>query len=260
MSFRQHKAKIIAAVLLVGCLSSGATQAASIGLDADASAIAGFFGLANFQTTAPGPFTANGDVDVYFAVYAPGTDYNNTVLGSAPAGVDTANEYVYVYQMFNKTTPFGAADGSITQLSVGMTDWLGSTLLRNGNSVADGVNEFEDRGVIDYINNGDQLPNDQGFTPDVSDLVNTPSAAVWDFDNTFSIPTGEWSAPLYYSSEDAPEYDTVNVSGAFWGNINTIAGDEYVAVPSPAPEPSSLVLIALAGATCLARRVRRNDA
>ena len=245
MRFGKNNMRVSLAVLVMG-LSAVTTQAALVGLDADTAAIPGFHGLTEFDTVDSIGISTNGDVDIYYAVYAPGTDFSLTALGSAPAGVDTANEYVYAYQLHNKTLPnviFGAT-GALSIFTIGFGDDTPALPGQNG------FNEFEDRGLIGAMPSADVAPTSVQFDPPTTDLINDPSSAVWNFDASGAIPSGGISQVLFFSSEDAPEFDTTVAGGDFW------PGGTTVGVPSPAPEPASLVLMLAGSVTVLARKRR----
>ncbi len=130
-------------------------------------------------------------------------------FGVAFPGLDPSggNEFVYAYQVENTDLA-----NTITKLTVGL--------------------------------DGDEPLGSIGFIPDVGlhDPVTElfvgagPTSAAWDFTASSPLPVGVTSAVLIFTSAAGPEWDTGTTHGAF--------ADEQ-ALPSPAPEPASLALMAM---------------
>lgn len=139
-----------------------------------------------------------------FAVFAPGPAFD-----AAFPGQDTSNgtHYVYAYQFLN-------LDSTVINLTVGL----------HGDEVLGTVGFIQDAGAVD--------PSSFSFTGA------GPTSVNWDFNvSTPLLTSGLSSAVLFFTSANAPEFDT--------GSITADIGDTQL-VPSPLPEPATLGLL-LAG-------------
>jgi hypothetical protein len=160
----------------------------------------------------------NGHID--YAVYAPGQ------FSLSFPTVDTipANNYVYAYQIFNNATP--ASNDSITGFTVGL----------DGNEVA--------------MNNGFI---GSGIQPSSNYLSGSPpTSSAWLFSSPNRITVGTNSSILYFTSPFAPEFASSSM---------TAAGGPYAwtgTMPSPVPEPSALLGLAVFGGLFTVVRVLRH--
>ena len=160
--------------------------------------------------------TLNGSLD--YAVYAPGSSFNNSFgAGADPSG---GANYVYAYQIDST-----ASTDSINLISVGL----------------DGDEMPAYPGFVS-ISSGVQ-PNMPGSL-NPSQLIGsgTPpiyTSALWRFVQT-KIGPGQSSKILIFTSPFGPEMDSVSIQGA-----NQSAWSGYVA--SPVPEPATLLSLAVFG-------------
>lgn len=156
------------------------------------------------------------DVELDYAVFDIG-DYP----GSDPSG---GNEYVYAYQIFSNN----ASTVSITAFSVGLADGSGA-----GN-IGDDTSAFQP-GVSG------------GVSHDLASIGS--SSAHWGFGWSAGeeIPAGSNSTVLIFTSPNGPQWNSATVTD---GGLPVPGGD----LPSPVPEPGSLVLVLIGGALVLAKR------
>jgi len=204
--------------LLAGVLTFAALVGAAHGgvLATDGNAMADWQGTRAFDTGDLFGITVF-TADIDYAVYAPGTFSLTPQAGAVPE----ADEYVYAYQIVD------VADGvmgtaHVERYSVG---------LNGGN---------EQPGVIGYVEvppgDGDVNPSNSAFGY---------LTAGWDF-NT-GVYEDEISPVLYFSSPFGPEWDTASVTG-------TMSAGDTKLMPSPAPEPGTIALLAVGAAALLRRR------
>ncbi len=158
------------------------------------------------------------DVDLQYAVYD---------IGQYP-GVDPSGgtELVYAYQIFNEA----ASTVGVTVLSVGLGADHGAGNVGFDASVgAPGIAG--------------------GVAPDISTIGS--SSALWAFGwlNGSEIDPGKHSAVLLFTSPNGPQLNSATLTD---GGLPLPGGE----VPSPTPEPTSLVLLA-AGMIGLLRKRRR---
>ncbi|MEX0936494.1 MAG: PEP-CTERM sorting domain-containing protein [Pirellulales bacterium] len=223
--------------VVLGVLSVvfGLAQAATAGpLPTDPNALPAWQGSVTFDGTTP--VATNLTVEVEFAVYAPGQFSTSAALGSPVLPAGAADHYVYAYQVFN-TLDGDLAFGS---LSVGFQD------------LVDFVDDLENPANASFLS---------GFGADPSDASliapsGVPTSVVWDFDPLLApgdSVDGENSTVLYYTSLFPPEFDRATV-------IGSLGTFDIQQLPSPTPEPGSLVL-ALAGVAMLSlyRGLRRRN-
>ncbi len=158
--------------------------------------------------------------DVDYCVYAPGQ-----FALSFPGWIDPNNSaysthYVYAYQIFNvSTAPYY---GSVTRFSIGV-------------------------GTYDQPDNNSFIDDPSYVNPSAMQLgVNTVG---WDF-NSPELTYGNVGDILYFSSPFGPATDTATVQGTY-GLTDT----DWL--PSPAPEPATIALLAAGMALLARRRTRR---
>ncbi|MGD9722311.1 MAG: PEP-CTERM sorting domain-containing protein [Pirellulales bacterium] len=173
---------------------------------------------------------------VDYAVYAPGAFSTSAALGF-PADFSGGTEYIYAYEVYN--TGFDANDATnITSLTVGL--------------FPGGVSDFA------------VLVGDLPFTPElggvpVSGTFNPPAGGMpksnvrWSFASTPTpvIGFGLHSDILIFASPLPPQWKTSSVAGTFATAASAL-------LPTPVPEPATVVLVATAAVSLLVgRRVRR---
>lgn len=155
-----------------------------------------------------------------FAVYE---DYPGNPL--------SGGQYVYAYQLFN----YSESDVSIDSFSVGLSD--------NCSVVDIGYDSSE----------GGVEPAYSYLSPDMQD----PQSALFVFFPSYLsggsgvIKSGEQSAILLFSSDDTPTSGFGMIEG---GSISVTQE-----VPSPTPEPATVLLLGLGGAFLTMSRKRRNS-
>jgi hypothetical protein len=164
-------------------------------------------------------------LDVEYCVYAPG-GFGSSYPGQDPSG---GARYVFAYRVLNNLDPYpyppeeldGGVKGSVNTLSVGLTD---------GDECASDIT---------YVADGGNAPSSMSINP---------SSAMWNFVGAaYQIDYGETSEILIFTSPVVPSWDNASVSGE-WSDTQQL--------PSPAPEPASLVLLAAGAAICVSRRRR----
>jgi hypothetical protein len=164
-------------------------------------------------------------VDVEYCVYAPSTDPGNVPspfedrFGTDPSG---GTDYVYAYQIFNDLDPDDFPDArSLIRFSVHLDD-------------------DEDPNHIGYV----ELPGGGGVDPNSWGFE--PETAGWSFDPTLNV--GQVSKVLIFTSPYGPEWDRGAVSGGGLG----VSDDD--SMPSPVPDPGTVVLVAVGAALALPRK------
>ena len=207
---------------LVLCLASFA-QAAPLATDPNA--MLGWKGTQPYSATV---FTFTLKANVEYAVYAPG-NFNLSFPSQDPSG---GTQYVYAYEIFNDQ----GGNRSILNFTVGFS---------GGNELPAGIGH-----TSVGLTGSPIAPSSSLFIP-----AGTPKAsAKWDFSASsplFTSGVGKKSNILFYTSPYGPELD--------WGTLQGSAGvGQQQLLPSPVPEPASLLLAAIAaGSVMLFRVVRR---
>jgi hypothetical protein len=183
--------------------------------------VSGFTGFSNFeveQTIGGTDYLFGGQVD--YAVYEPDS-YSGSI--SFPD-----DEYVYAYQFFNSND----SDVAVNVFSVGLSPSL--PVDSAGNASFDIL--FGEPGGIP--------PTDQSVEPQSLVLYLFLSATGQ------SVGSGDHSAVLLFSSESGPTMGFGSISGG-------VLGSTAVELPTPIPEPATLVLL-LAGSLIALKRKRRS--
>jgi hypothetical protein len=141
-----------------------------------------------------------------------------------PSG-GAAYEYVYTYQLFND-----AAIGSssyLRALNVGL----------EGNEQAAHVSEFSVAGAA---------------SPRIATAINPPvTSAVWNYTTTNRILAQETSNILLFVSPYAPEWDNCVITSTSSINRYQFLAANDSGVPSPVPEPATMVGVLIAGGMLL---------
>ena len=160
------------------------------------------------------------DADLDFAVYEPG-QFNVSFPGQDPSG---DSDYVYAYQILDNT------GDDIVSLTVGL----------------DGLDDPEPLGTVGFLAGTGLEPSNSYFSEPAP-----PTSAVWLFSDPNKL-TGDNdpSAILIFTSDAPPELDQATLSVGAWVHQE---GD----IPSPAPEPASVGLLAAGLAAICCRRRRR---
>jgi hypothetical protein len=159
------------------------------------------------------------DVDVEYAVYAPGQ------YGKSGTDPSDGAHYVYAYQVFNDL----AGNAPVSSFSVGLDP--AANVASIGSDAGSGTL-------------GGTAPTTSAFsgTP--------PTSAVWYFSsNTIDPPPpNEYSTVLLFTSPYGPRWAP--------GSLLDSGLSDRQDLPSPTPEPATLALMALGGVGMLARRRR----
>jgi hypothetical protein len=194
----------------------GGTAAASP-LWSDPNAMSAWRGTKGFYDVGSG---ATLDVDVEYAVYAPG---NYGLSGTDPSG---GAHYVYAYQVFNDLL----GNVPVSSFSVGLDPTANVASI--GSDAGSGT-----------------TPG--GTAPTASAFSGTPptSACWYFFLNTIDpSPTNEYSTVLLFTSPYGPQWAP--------GSLLDSGLSDRHDLPSPMPEPATLALMALGGVGMLLRRKR----
>jgi hypothetical protein len=162
---------------------------------------------------------------VEYSVYAPGQFSSSLALGN-PADPSFGADYVYAYEVFSSSVPF--KDLTIATVS-------GSVPLSYA-----GTNHVDNV----FAPNGGTAPDAEIFNVAISPsrIIN----AKWTFSAGLPSGTG-FSNILYFTSPFAPRFNTASISG---GGTNLASST----LPSPIPEPATVMLAAVAAACLLAAR------
>jgi PEP-CTERM motif len=176
----------------------------------------------------------NGDIgtklsaSIEYAVYAPGTFGSSLALGSPGNAAEPSNgtEYVYAYEIINN-----ALSVAISSFSVGIFDQY------------DPITSLANKGVMTSAG---------GVTPFKVEFIPNPAANLGDITNAkysfgppnTTIPVGGHSDYLMFTSPLGPGLKTSSVVGT--GSLRNRL------LPTPIPEPSTILLGSFGVATLLA--------
>jgi hypothetical protein len=173
---------------------------------------------------------------VEYGVYAPGMFGTSVALG-LPAGFDPSGstEYVYAYQIFND---IGGQLRAAT-LSVDLVPGVISNLAFVSHAAGTPA--------------GGLAPTNWDFIPIA---VNPPANVKWSFLSPNLLNTGLKSDILLFTSPLGPTFRNASLTGGSGSIAPPVAGP-FVTLPSPTPEPSTLVLAASAVGLLAAGYLRR---
>ena len=217
-------------ILAVLALFAGSAKGGLLVADANAT-ISGtelFSGGNGFQTLI---------ADVDYAVYAPGDFGTSAVLG-LPAGDDPSGgiEWVYAYQIDNDV----GGEKGVLALSIDLPPGVITNIFTNVSHTS-----TTPAGGLD--------PNAFEFIPIA---VDPPTNVKWSFTVVGNLLNlGLQSDILLFTSPFGPTFRNAAMAGTTASGA-PLAGDENL-LPSPIPEPSTLVLLALAAVLLAAGNLRR---
>ena len=173
--------------------------------------------------------------DIEYCVYAPGSFEDSWGLGTDPSN---DQHYVYAYQVFNNLDPYP-------------TDPEGSNMLPQQdfvNKLSIGTRD-EDEQVAEYDLADSYIDDVTGDRPPtIHRIPDDKRSVIWEFGGAQYIDYGHVSDVLLFTSPGAPEWDQASLIGQ--------VSDKHD-LPSPAPEPTTLVLLASAAAMVIKAKSRR---
>jgi hypothetical protein len=193
-------------------------------LPTDTNAIAGWQGSTLFSDSNGG---FNLVVDIEYAVYAPGQFGSSAALG-LPADPSGGADFVYAYQALNNVN---LSTTNLINLSVGLTPGT----IPNGST------------NIGFVPGFGLNPNVDQFIP----AGDPKTSARW----TWAVPLlnpGINSTVVYFTSPYGPGLLLSSITGGH-------ATLDSTALPSPVPEPSTLLLAAIAAACLFGVKLSRNS-
>jgi hypothetical protein len=177
-----------------------------------------------FFSVVAGPTTFEISANVDYAVYNPGKFNLSFGAGADPSG---GTQYVYAYEVFN--TGANGPNTAAQPISI-FTEGLGP----NANA-----QNIEALPIV--FGNFGQLPDNSSFAGA------PPTSGRWDY-TTHNLPLGAATQILLFTSPHGPILQPGSVSGGGLGASQPL--------PSPAPEPSSVILLVMGGLAVLAMRRR----
>lgn len=212
-----RKAHYAAVAGLVVAITCGVAAA---GLAIDANGISDWQGVETFDTVSSMGVTYY-KADIEYCVYEPGMfaeSYSGVVVDET--------YYVYAYQIV-AVMDGSYGSGYISHFSLGIGD-----------------DTSKDAGVITYVSGtGDIAPNVSAFAP----LDRPYNTARWEYDP--AVYSGAMGEVMYFSSPHGPQWDDASTIGSYGFAASSM-------MPSPIPEPVTLVLLGVGG-TLLVKTRRR---
>jgi hypothetical protein len=190
-------------------------------------AMPGWFGTEIIQFDESNGKNVDGSVD--YAVYAPG-QFNLSFPNQDPSN---GTQYVYRYQLHNNPTP--DSTDFIRKLTVGLVGITDSTGWH-----------------CTYIEPGSIYPSG-GAAPTLQvQLTGTPyTSAVWAFKASAPVNTDSYSKMLIFTSPYSPTHQLATV-------LSSSSTDKWEGLlPSPVPEPATLIGMLSFGVLFLIQRVLR---
>jgi hypothetical protein len=227
-AYLQRSGRRDAAILMIGLALSliAAAETRAGLLPSDGYALSGFHSSTTTLTrTGSGGKVFNFHIE--YAVYekdqfaASMLNNPNLVAGQIPSD---GNQYVYAYEVFNEESSNCVA----TQLSVGLDSYTQSASI----------------GIV----------GDGGEAPSGTTILN--NSAVWYFaaaSNAVISPNNH-SEILIFTSPFGPKWRNATIGNSAGAPLTTPSSNY---VPSPVPEPATLLLLAITGAVFLTARVVR---
>lgn len=199
-------------------------------------------GRVEFRTSMFGFFFWGADVE--YAVYAPASYAGDSFAESWPGVTDPSNgqDFIYAYQIFNDLDPYPSIPPDMTAANHDVMTL--SVILRGQTQAAN--NSFIASTGYDNITNANSKPP--------TSLTLGADAVMWDYSDG---QTGEQvnyqdiSDVLFFTSPFGPKMDNATLA--------TDVPNSAMQLPSPLPEPATLVLLAVGAAAILSkcRRPRR---
>ena len=169
--------------------------------------------------------------DIEYCVYAPGSFDTSWGEDSDPSG---DQHYVYAYQIFNNLNPYPTNPAGSTMLP--QQDFVNKlTIGTRGEDEQVADNDLADSYVDDVT--GDRPPTIHRIPIDRRSVI-------WEFGGAEYIDYGHVSEVLLFTSPAPPEWDQASLIG----RVSTRHD-----LPSPAPEPGTLVLLSVAVAALLSK-------
>ena len=232
----QAKIVILSSAVAAYCLFSGVAMAGPLLTDSNSyfDGVTTWHGSTLFTDTQAG---ATLRAEVEYSVYAPGKFGTSAALGS-PSAADpsTGTDFVYAYEIFNDRTGLNPSTTTVSNLSLGLlTGAIPFNSTRIGN---------------------DATTPELGIAPNLSQFIpsgNPKQAAKWSYTQT-TLNIGQHSDILLFTSPFGPTTRQASMQGGDGATIPSAF------LPTPVPEPTSLV-VALIGAVCLlAKRYARRRA
>ena len=223
----------VAKLALWGWVLLVAAPASAVILPVDGNAMPGWQGTRLFQDSF---YTFQLSANVDFAVYEPGAFDITFGIGADPSG---GAEYVYAYQIHNHLTD----TSTISALTVGLDG--DTNPLRPPEPLTNGP----PLGYVSFLD--DVLFSDFGLDPSDSRAVPPggsppPTSMRWDFvDGLPTLLPGMSSDILLFTCPALPEWDSGTLDAA-WAATEDL--------PSPSPEPTTVVILAAGGLIVLRRR------
>ena len=232
----QTKIAILSCALAVLCLFGGVALAGPLPTDGNSyfDGVTTWHGSSLFTDTQAG---ATLKAEVEFSVYAPGKFGTSAALGN-PAAADPSSgtDFVYAYEILNDGTGLNPSTTTVSNLSVGL---LAGAIPFNSTRVGNDATTLE-----------------LGIAPNLSQFVpsgNPKQAAKWSYTHT-TLNINQHSDILFFTSPFGPTTILASMQGGDGATIPSAF------LPTPVPEPTSLMISIIGMACVLAMRCARRRA